>query len=76
MIEPVYPLTEGLSANAVRKALDAALAKMPALPEWQDGAWRERNGFPFVRRASHAAPAGAQPDDIAPRLAGLAPPRL
>ncbi len=45
-VEPVYPLTEGLSINLVRKVAEAALGKLPALPEWQDDAWRKRNGFP------------------------------
>src|SRR5438270_13246709 len=38
LIEPVYPLTEGLSLNIVRKAVEAALTRMPTLPEWQDEA--------------------------------------
>src|ERR1044071_9159569 len=32
-VDPVYPLTEGLSLNVVRKAAEAALRKMPALAE-------------------------------------------
>src|SRR5437660_12735624 len=39
LVEPIYPLTEGLGPNQVRKAADAALAKAPDLPEWQDAAW-------------------------------------
>jgi len=54
MIEPVYPLTEGLGANQVRKAMDGALAKIPALPEWQDDAWLARNQFPSLKDAFHA----------------------
>ncbi len=46
LIEPVYPLTEGLGANQVRKAIDASLAKLPALAEWQDASWLNRNKFP------------------------------
>jgi ATP-dependent DNA helicase RecG len=46
MIEPVYPLTEGLSINQVRKAIDGALAKLPSLPEWQNTAWLKKNRFP------------------------------
>lgn len=66
LIEPVYPLTEGLSANAVRKALDAALAKMPALDEWQDGAWRERNGFASFADSLRTLHRPLQPDDVRP----------
>ena len=35
LVEPVYPLTEGLSLNQVGKAADVALARLPDLPEWQ-----------------------------------------
>lgn len=34
--EPVYGLTEGLTARPLAKAVRAALQKMPVLPEWQD----------------------------------------
>ena len=43
LIDPVYPLTEGLHPNQVRKAVDAALERIPKLPEWQDAAWLARN---------------------------------
>lgn len=39
LIEPVYGLTEGLSAWQLRRAIEAALAKLPRLPEWQDPAF-------------------------------------
>lgn len=39
LVEPVYPLTEGLSLNQVRRAVAAALARIPFLPEWQDEAF-------------------------------------
>src|SRR5262249_57081852 len=38
-LDPVYPLTEGLSGLQVSRAITAALAKLPKLPEWQDEAW-------------------------------------
>ena len=50
-IEPVYPLTEGLSANMLHKTIDAALSKVPALPEWQDPAFQTRNEFPAFAQA-------------------------
>ena len=47
LVEPVYPLTEGLGLNQVRKAVDAALAQLPDLPEWQDaGLARARSACP------------------------------
>ena len=46
LLDPVYPLTEGLHHNQVRKAIDLALERLPALTEWQDPAWLARNAFP------------------------------
>ena len=61
-IEPVYPLTAGLSPRVVQKAVGAALDRLPVLPEWIDPALRERRGWPAwadaVRRA-HAPEAEA-----------------
>lgn len=44
--EPVYPLTASLSANVMRKAVFAAVARVPLLPEWQDPAWLIKNKWP------------------------------
>ena len=33
LIDPVYPMTEGLHPNQVRKTVDAALERIPKLPE-------------------------------------------
>src|SRR5438105_4398021 len=46
LIEPVYPLTEGLSLNQLRKTIDGALARIPQPPEWQDPAFLAREKFP------------------------------
>jgi ATP-dependent DNA helicase RecG len=46
LVEPVYPLTEGLSLNQVHRAVQAALARVPKLPEWQDPSWVARERFP------------------------------
>jgi ATP-dependent DNA helicase RecG len=51
LIEPVYPLTEGLSLNQVRKAVDGALARVPDLAEWQDPDWIARSHFPTFAQA-------------------------
>jgi ATP-dependent DNA helicase RecG len=44
-VEPVYPLTAGLSLKVVGKAVQAALGQAPALPEWLDPAYLERQGW-------------------------------
>src|ERR1700685_188227 len=46
LIDPVYPLTEGLHPNQLHKAIELALDRVPILPEWQDAAWLKRNDFP------------------------------
>ena len=66
MIEPVYPLTEGLGINQVRKAIDGALAKLPALPEWQDAAWLAKNRFSTFADALGALHRPAELTDILP----------
>jgi ATP-dependent DNA helicase RecG len=66
LVEPVYPLTEGLHPNQLRKTVQAALAKLPRLPEWQDEAWMERGGFPGWTEALQRLHRPVQPADIAP----------
>jgi ATP-dependent DNA helicase RecG len=67
MVEPVYPLTEGLTLNPVRKAAEAALTKIPKLlPEWQDPAWLQREGFPSFAAALQTLHHPAEPTDILP----------
>jgi len=51
VVEPVYPMTQGLTAKPIRKAVMAALDKVPALPEWQDPAWLKKNSFPTWQEA-------------------------
>lgn len=41
-IEPVYPLTEGISGKMLQKTIKAALARLPELPEWHDTSLIER----------------------------------
>jgi ATP-dependent DNA helicase RecG len=46
LIEPIYPLTEGLSSKVLAKAMAQALDKLPELPEWQNQPYLLRNGWP------------------------------
>src|SRR5580658_9453052 len=66
LIDPVYPLTEGLHPNQVRKALDLALDRLPDLAEWQDAAWLKRNGFPSFAEALRSVHHPATPADLEP----------
>jgi len=66
LIDPVYPLTEGLHPNQLRKALEIALHRLPDLTEWQDAAWLKRNGFPSFAEALRAVHHPASPTDLEP----------
>jgi ATP-dependent DNA helicase RecG len=66
LVEPVYPLTEGLALGNVRRAMDAALTRLPELPEWQDEAWLARERFPGFTAALRHLRRPHEPHDIAP----------
>jgi ATP-dependent DNA helicase RecG len=66
LVEPVYPLTEGLSLYQVRRAIDLTVARVPVLPEWQDDAFRRREGFPTFSDAVHTLHRPAEPADLLP----------
>jgi ATP-dependent DNA helicase RecG len=51
LVEPVYPLTAGLSPRVLRRILAQARARLPALPEWQDAELMRRQSFPDVAGA-------------------------
>ena len=51
LIEPVYPLTAGLSSKAVRKAVEAALPLIPDLSEWADKHLVTRSTLPAFGEA-------------------------
>ena len=66
LVEPVYPLTEGLALGNVRRAMDGALGRLPDLPEWQDEAWVARERFPAFSAALRHLHRPAEPHDILP----------
>jgi ATP-dependent DNA helicase RecG len=69
LLDPVYPLTEGLHPNQLRKAIDAGLERLPALDEWQDGDWLSRNAYPSFAEALGKLHRPQVPDDISPESA-------
>jgi len=66
LVEPVYPLTEGLFASQLRRAIEGAIDRLPALPEWQDPAYLAREGFPSFADALRLVHRPAVPADILP----------
>jgi ATP-dependent DNA helicase RecG len=65
-VEPVYPLTAGLSPRVLSKAVAAALERAPGLPEWLDPALRARRGWPGWSEALAAAHAPESDADLSP----------
>jgi ATP-dependent DNA helicase RecG len=61
LIEPVYPLTEGLGPNVVRRAAETALGKVPDLPEWLDPALLRERRWPSFATALRALHHPAEP---------------
>ena len=54
-VEATYPLTTGLTAKPLHRAVQGTLAQTPDLPEWQDGAWLAKQKWPSWRTALFAA---------------------
>src|SRR3954468_61370 len=65
-MEPVYPLTAGLSPRVVTKAVIAALERRPDLPEWLDPALRTRRHWPGWDEALAAVHSPENEADLAP----------
>ncbi|PBB65637.1 ATP-dependent DNA helicase RecG [Mesorhizobium sp. WSM4312] len=64
LVEPVYPLTAGLSGKVLRRAIGQALARLPEFPEWQDGAFMRRHTFPSFADALTRIHNPADPIDV------------
>ncbi|MEP9353621.1 ATP-dependent DNA helicase RecG [Xanthobacter sp. KR7-65] len=68
-VEQTYPLVEGLASGHLRRAMEAALQRVPELPEWIAADLRAARGWPSFREAlarlhrpsspHEATPAGA-----------------
>ena len=73
--EPVYPLSTGLTQKAMAKAVDAAMTRLPELPEWIDPqliATRGWPGFAEALRLAHAPTSHAALSPDSPARARLA----
>ena len=66
LLDPVYPLTEGLHPNQLRRAIGAGLARLPALTEWQDRDWLERNVYPSFAEALRRLHHPQSPENLSP----------
>lgn len=73
--EPVYPLTSGITARLMTKAVASALTRAPELPEWIDAAQKAAEDWPdwhTAIRAAHAPDVAGDLSPTAPERARLA----
>ena len=66
LVEPVYPLTAGLSAKVLRRAIAQALGRLPDLTEWLDPDVARRHSFPGFAEALSRLHHPADPLDVSP----------
>ncbi|HEX4026617.1 MAG TPA: ATP-dependent DNA helicase RecG [Rhizomicrobium sp.] len=64
--EPVYGLTDGLTARPMAKAVRGAVEKMPALPEWQDPAFVKQRQWDSFKPALETAHNPVHDSDLEP----------
>jgi len=65
-VEPVYPLTAGLSNTMLRKIVVQALDRLPEMPEWADKDWLARHQWPSFTPALHRLHAPEADSDLGP----------
>jgi ATP-dependent DNA helicase RecG len=63
LVEPVYPLTHGLSSRALGKLVRQTLGNLPDLPEWIPPTRLAELGWPGFRQAMTAVHAPQRPED-------------
>ena len=69
LLEPVYPLTTGLTNTTLRKGIAQALERVPKLPEWIDADFRKQQAWPDFAaaiRRQHAPEAVADLEASSP----------
>lgn len=67
--EPVYPLTAGLQAKTMLRAVQGAVAQVPDLPEWQRPDILERERFDSFQSALRSLHSPATRMDLSPESA-------
>jgi ATP-dependent DNA helicase RecG len=51
LLEPVYPLTAGLSGKVALKGARQAVERVPEFPEWQESEWLKARDWPAFKDA-------------------------
>lgn len=67
LVEPVYPLTAGLSPKVLRKAIDHAVERVPELPEWIDPALVAKQGFATAKASFQRLHSPRDEKDVDPQ---------
>jgi len=70
LLEPVYPLTAGLSGKIALKAARQAIDRVPEFPEWQEAQWLKARGWPAFKDAVNRVHQPADAQDVS---SGAAP---
>lgn len=65
-VEPIYPLTAGLTNKTVRKAMQGALGFLTRLPEWLDESYQKKHGWTEWHKAVEAAHTPDNGNDLLP----------
>ncbi|KAB7615900.1 ATP-dependent DNA helicase RecG [Amylibacter sp. SFDW26] len=63
-IEPVYPMSAGITQKLIQKAAKGALARVPDLPEWIEPSVLKKHGWPSWKDAVLAAHAPQSTSDL------------
>ena len=63
-VEPVYPLTAGLTSKPLINAIRESVSLVPPLPEWQDPAWLSQQDMPDWQLALQRAHSPTTEDDL------------
>lgn len=65
-VEPLYPLTAGISNKMLNKIMKQALAATPVMPEWQDAPYLKTTGWPSFNQALKLAHHPVRQTDLEP----------
>lgn len=63
LVEPVYPLTQGMNSKALTKLIREVLGTLPELPEWISDARQAQFRWPSFHAAMTAVHTPAEPSD-------------
>jgi len=66
LIEPIYPLTNGLINKVVARAINQAMTNIPSLPEWIDPTVANQHHWLSYKQSLHNIHAPSSVADIAP----------